>query len=472
MSNSSSEHSIGSWCFYDKSMARVCVIVGKNVPPTAADEDTYTIQEVDKAGKVIDEIKLVPKAKLWLATGKESKDTTNRINLMKTGYYAAEVTQTVSGRGGGKIPGKKKNVNTGSNKVALASTATATAAATAIFTTVLANLASSLPKKAKVTSTSTKRSASASSIASVDGSVDENSYPNATSTAGGHPNKKSKKTEIASLPLTEEERTVLAMASETVRRQKQQQDESLSQFVHYEEREQQLESLSHVAAIETARITNSKGINLGFSSSASSATATEIVTTSTVASTSTTSDEDSDVLNSSFAWPVVLGCGALLILNPLGRSHPGSCLVADECNIDVALEDKLLSKTPRAKGHTGKRPDTSSVGVMITCRNRKNVMGAVCIDRHLLIITMLIYMQISKVGHYGVEFEKKHYLHIANKLQSDDPSWEFNGILKPFLCEMIFNSSFIKKYLTKWENVHISLTTGIKFKLNCLDGER
>jgi hypothetical protein len=390
---------------------------------------------------------------------------------MKTGYYSAEITQIVGGRGGGKIPGKKKNVTTGSSKMALVSTATATAAATAaataMFTTVLANIGCSIPTKAKVASS--KRSASASSIPSVDGPVDgpvdENSTPNVTATAGGHPNKKSKKAEVASLPLTEEEKTVLSMASETVRQQKQHQDESLSQFVRFEE-DQLLGSLSYVTAMETARLRNSRDTNFEFSSSTLSTTAAETVSASTAESASFAVTEDSDL-----AWPIV-GYESLLILNPLGRCHTGSCLVEDECNIDVNLEDKLLRKTPRAKGHIGKRPDTSSMGVMITGRDKKNVMGAVCIDRHLLIITMLIYMQISKVGHYGVEFEKKHYLHIANKLQSNDPSWEFNGILKPHLCELIFSSSFAKKYVTKWDNIHISLTTGIKFKLNCLDGER
>jgi len=162
----------------------------------------------------------------------------------------------------------------------------------------------------------------------------------------------------------------------------------------------------------------------------------------------------------------------LTFLNPLGKLSFGSCLTEHDCSISDALEEKLKFRTPRAKGHLGKRPNKTSLGVYVTDNNRENALGPLSIERHLEIITMLVYYQASKEGYFGETIEKRYFLSISAKLLANESSWEFNGILQPELCALIFSSPFSKQYVTKWSGLIFSLQTCVKQRLNCLDGGR
>ena len=159
-------------------------------------------------------------------------------------------------------------------------------------------------------------------------------------------------------------------------------------------------------------------------------------------------------------------------LNPVGEVYLGKRLTLDECKIDDKLYDKLKFRTPRAKGHLGKRPSKTSLGVYVTDSNRLENLAPLSIDPHLEIITMLIYMYASKTGYYGDKIEKQHFISISAKLLANESSWEFNGILQPAICQLIFSSVPTLQYMTKWSNLIYSLQSCVRHKLNCIDGGR
>jgi hypothetical protein len=158
--------------------------------------------------------------------------------------------------------------------------------------------------------------------------------------------------------------------------------------------------------------------------------------------------------------------GKELVLNPEGEGNIAHCLMMTDLIVDLDLYTQLKDKTPRMKGHKGKKAFKNTIAVYVISSD--GITSELrSIDGIIDIISMLVFAEGSERGMIGISIEGTHYNSIKNKLLGLEPDWKFKGILSVQLSQLIFTSGRLNKWHNKWNGMVSTQVEQLKTRVTC-----